>query len=280
VKISGAPGFFCIRKSRLRKTRGPCLRHLFWTLVLVWSATVLAQAPIEPLRRPEETVGQYTWLLSLGYTPSGQEGMGLDDLGQPYTFTRFSQEWRLTLSGTVQIATGLKTGIEISEQTTLTQEIRRYPNDEVRLSSSSRAISYNLFCEYRLDPKNPWDPRASFSLGHPWQGGIGLSLSLLRDPMVLVANISLRGQSEEPWSWLVLGLGAGFVANLWISISASAGLAVPLAGVGIPSTTLGIRTRYALDVKGKQEIGIRATLVLRGGRTWLSLEAEWLGRGP
>ena len=173
-----------------------------------------------------------------------------------------------------------KTGIEISEQTTLTQEIRRYPNDEVRLSSSSRAISYNLFCEYRLDPKNPWDPRASFSLGHPWQGGIGLSLSLLRDPMVLVADISLRGQSEEPWSWLVLGLGAGFVANLWISISASAGLAVPLAGVGIPYTTLGIRTRYALDVKGKQVIGIRATLVLRGGRTWLSLEAEWLGRGP
>jgi hypothetical protein len=98
--------------------------------------------------------------------------------------------------------------------------------------------------------------------------------------MVLVADISLRGQSEEPWSWLVLGLGVGFVANLWISISASAGLAVPLAGVGIPSTTLGIRTRYALDVKGKQEIGIRATLVLRGGRTWLSLEAEWLGRGP
>jgi hypothetical protein len=191
--------------------------------------------------------------------------MGLDDLDQPYTFTRFSQEWRLTLSGTVQMATGLKTGIEISEQTTLTQEIRHYPNDEVRLSSSSRAMSYNLFCEYRLDPKNPWDPRASFSLGHPWQGGVGLSLSLLRDPMVLVADISLRGQSEEPWSWLVLGLSAGFVANLWISISASAGLAVPLAGVGIPSTTLGIRTRYALDVKGKQEIGIRATLVLRGG---------------
>ena len=163
MRISSAPGFLRIRKSRPRKTRGPCLRHLFWTLVLVWSATVLAQAPIEPLRRPEEPVGQYTWLLSLGYTPSGQEGMGLDDLGQLYTFTRFSQEWRLTLSGTVQIATGLKTGIEISEQTTLTQEIRRYPNDEVRLSSSSQAISYNLFCEYRLDPKNPWDPRASFS---------------------------------------------------------------------------------------------------------------------
>jgi len=189
------------------------LRHLFWTLVLAWSATVLAQTPIEPLRRPEEPVGQYTWLLGLGYTPSGQEGMGLDDLGHPYTFTRFSQEWRLILSGTVQMATGLKTGIEISEQTTLTQEIRRYPNDEVRLSSSSRAMSYNLFCEYRLDPKNPWDPRASFSLGHPWQGGIGLSLSLLRDPMVLVADISLCGQREEPWSWLVLGLGAGFVAK-------------------------------------------------------------------
>jgi len=89
VKISSAPGFLRIRKSRPRKTRGPCLRHLFWTLVLVWSATVLAQAPIEPLRRPEEPVGQYTWLLGLDYTPSGQEGMGLDDLGQPYTLHVF-----------------------------------------------------------------------------------------------------------------------------------------------------------------------------------------------
>jgi len=184
------------------------------TLIVFLPFLTLAQVPIEPLQRPEEPVGQYTWRLGLGYTPSGREGVGIDDLGQLYTFTRFSQEWRLTLSGTVQLATGLKTGAEVSEQTTLTKEIRRYPNEEVRLSFSHRSVLYHFFCKSRLDPKNPWDPRASFSLGHPWRGGIGLSLSLLRDPMVLVADISLRGQNEEPQSWLVLRLGAGFVANL------------------------------------------------------------------
>jgi len=203
------------------------------TLTVFLPFLTLAQVPIEPLQRPEEPVGQYTWRLGLGYTPSGREGVGIDDLGQPYTFTRFSQEWRLTLSGTVQLATCLKTGVEVSEQTTLTKEIRRYPNEEVRLSFSHRSVLSS-------GSKNPWDPRASFSLGHPWRGGIGLSLSLLRDPMVLVADISLCGQNEELQSWLVLGLGASFIANLWISISASASLAIPLVGVRIPSTCLSI----------------------------------------
>ena len=272
--------FHIRRKKKGLSTRISKRSWLTLVLVFIYPATALAQAPIDPLRRPEEPVGQYTWRLGLGYTPSGQEGMGIDELGRPYTFTRFSQEWRLTLSGTVQLATGLKTGFEVSEQTLLIQEVRRYPDEEVRLTSSHRAMLYNFFCEYRLDPKNPWDPRASFSLGHPWRGGAGLSLSLLRDPMVLVADISLRGQSEEPWSWLFLGLGAGFVANLWISISATTSFAVPLVGVGIPLMSLSIRARYALDVKGKQEIGVRATLFLRGERTWLSLEVEWVGRGP
>ncbi|MGB9757857.1 MAG: hypothetical protein ACPLZE_05290 [Candidatus Bipolaricaulaceae bacterium] len=248
-------------------------------VILALAFPVFAQQPIDPLRRPEETVGQYTWRLSLGYTPSGREGVGVDELGRPYTFTTFSQEWRLTLSGTVQLATGLKAGVEVSEQTVFTQEVRRYP-EEVRLSFSRRAVSSGLFCEYRLDPQKPWDPRASFLLGYPWKGGAGLSLSLLRDPMVLVADLSVRYQEEEPWSWFMLGLGAGFVANLWINISASATLAVPVGGIGVPQTSLSIRARYALDVKGKQEIGLRANLVLRGEQTWLGLEAEWLGRGP
>lgn len=266
----------------IKGERRPHSMCAFWALILAFILPILAsaQVPIDPLRRPEEPVGQYTWRLALGYTPSGREGVGVDELGRPYTFTRFSQEWQLTLGGTIQLATGLKTGLEVSEQTTFTQEVRRYPDKEIRLSSSHGAVLYSFFCEYRLDPKNPWDPRASFFLGYPWKGGAGLSLSLLWDPVVLVADISFRGQDEEPWSWFVLGLGAGFVANLWISISASASLAVPIVGVGIPYTSLGTRVRYGLDVKGKQEIGIRATLVLRGDLIWLGLEAGWLGRGP
>ncbi|HAZ28052.1 TPA: hypothetical protein DCY67_05510 [Candidatus Acetothermia bacterium] len=248
--------------------------------LFLFSVAAWAQTPIAPLRRPDEATGEHTWQLGLGYTPSGREGFGMDTFGQLYTYTLVSQEWRLSLTGTVHFGGGWKTGFAVSESTTALDEVRRYPWGEERLSSSERGMAYSFFHEWRIDPRNPWDPRVSMSLGHPWTGGIGVAASLLRDPMVLVGEIGLRSQEEEPQAWLTLALGAGFVANAWISISTSGSLAVPVLGVGVPVTSLGVRLRYALDPRGKGELGVRATLSLRGDRAWVSLDAEWTWRGP
>ena len=248
--------------------------------VLVLSVIAWAQVPIDPLKRPDEATGEYTWHLGLGYTPSGREGFGVDGLGQPYTYTLLSQEWRLSLTGTVNFGGGWKTGVEISQSTTTVDELRRYPWGEERLSTTRRGMAYAVRQEWRMDPKNPWDPRVSISLGHPWKAGVVAAASLLRDPMVLVGEIGLRSQEEEPHGWLTLAVGAGFVANAWISISTSGSLAVPVLGVGVPVSSLGVRLRYALDPKGRGEIGVRAALTLRGDRAWVSLDAEWTGRGP
>ncbi len=248
--------------------------------LFLFSAVAWAQTPIDPLKRPDEATGEYTWQLGLGYTPSGREGFGVDGFGQPYAYTLLSQEWRLSLTGAVHFGGGWKTGIEISQSTTILDEVRRYPWGEERLSSSERGMAYSAFQEWRIDPKNPWDPRVSMSLGHPWKAGVAAAASLLRDPMVLVGEICLRNHEEEPQAWLTLALGAGFVANAWISVSTSGSLAVPLLGVGVPLTSLGVRLRYALDPRGKGELGVRATLSLRGDRAWVSLDVEWTGRGP
>ncbi|WP_156890723.1 hypothetical protein [Meiothermus rufus] len=45
----------------------------FW--VLLFLALGLAQAQIDPLRRPEEPPGQVRWSLSLAYTPTGGRGL-------------------------------------------------------------------------------------------------------------------------------------------------------------------------------------------------------------
>lgn len=248
--------------------------------VVIVSFAAGAQAPIEPLKRPEEAPGEYTWQVGLGYTPSGREGFAVDAFGQPYAYTLFSQEWRLSLMGTVYFGGGWKTGVEIAQSTITVDEVRRYPWGEERLSTTERKGGYAVFQEWRIDPKNSWDPRVSLSFGHPWKAEVAGSVSLLRDPMVLVVEIGLRSQEEEPQGWFTLALGAGFVANAWISLSVSGSPAVPVLGVGVPMTSLGIHLRYALDPKGKGEIGVRATLFLRGDRTWLFLDAEWIGRGP
>jgi hypothetical protein len=215
--------------------------------IFLFSLVTWAQVPIDPLKRPDEAVGDYTWQVGLGYTPSGREGFGVDAFGQPYAFTLFSQEWRLSLSGTVHVGGGWKTGIALSESTTTVDELRQYAWGEERLSTTRRSVAYSMFQEWRVDPKNPWDPRVSLSFGYPWKAGVTGAASLLRDPMVLVAEIGLRSQREEPQAWLTLALGAGFVANAWISISTSGSLAVPVLGVGVPVTSLGVRLRYSLD---------------------------------
>lgn len=269
-----------------RRTRSPEERGLKapvrWTpvFVLFLSGLALAQVPIDPLRRPEEEPGQYTWRVGLGYTPSGLEGFAVNALGHPYTYTLFSQEWQLTLAGTIHFGGGWKAGLEISESTMTVDEIRRYPWGEERLSTRERKVAYALLQEWRMDPKNPWDPRVSLMFGYPWKAGVTATASLLRDPMVLVGEIGLRSQEEEPQAWLTLALGAGFVANAWISLSTSMSLAVPVIGVGVPATTLGLRLRYALDPRGKTEVGVRVTLSLRGNRTWLGLAVEAAGRRP
>lgn len=247
---------------------------------LVFPSMMWAQVPIEPLRRPEEGPGAYTWRAGLGYTPAGQEGLGVDGLGRPYAYTRFTQEWRLTLSGTVSLGSWLKAGLELADITTTVEEARSYPFGEERTTSVHRAFAYSASYEWRLDPKSPWDPRASLSFGYPWQAGITAQASLLRDPVVLVGDVGLRSQAEEPQGWLSLALGAGFVANAWITLSTSASWAIPMDGVGVPATTLGLRVRYGLDPEGKKEVGVRVTLSVRGDRTWLALEVEAAGRGP
>jgi len=260
----GAAGNF----TPLTPSGNPSVKVFF---VLAICFVALAQEPIGPLRRMEEVPGQYTWSVSLTYTPSGKEGFGIDEFGTPYTYTRFVQEWRLSFSGTVQLFSGLKIGGEAAQISTITKELRRYQYGEERSEHESHGLAYLFFCETRMDPKNPWDPRISILFGRPWTGGVSLSLSLLRDPIVIVAEFSFRGQEEEPQGWFTSAVGAGFVANPWISISTTASLAIPVIGIGVPQTSLGLRIRYALDLKGKAEIGASATIVLRGDRSWLTL---------
>lgn len=248
--------------------------------VLSLSLLTWAQTPIDPLKRPDEATGEYSWRVSLGYTPSGREGVAVNPSGQPYTFTVLTHEWRLGLIGTVHFGGGWKTGVEVYQITTTAHELRRYPWGEERLTTTDRTMAYSVLQEWRMDPKHPWDPRVSMALGHPWKAGVAVAGSFLRDPMVLVGEVGLRAREEEPQGWLLLALGAGFVANAWISVSASGSLAVPLLGVGVPVTSLGLRLRYALDPRGKGEVGVRAGLTLRGGQTWASLDVEWARRGP
>ena len=63
---------------------------------LAWFVSGGAQAPaFDPLRLAEDTdEAQISWDVSLAHHPQGSTGVGCDDLGQFYTFVRFSDQWQ------------------------------------------------------------------------------------------------------------------------------------------------------------------------------------------
>lgn len=249
-------------------------------IILCLSSLSLPQTPFQPLQRPSESGGQYTWQMNLGYTPSGQEGFGVDEFGQPYSYTRFSQDWQFGISGTLSLNSEWKMGFSGANSTTQHREARKYFNRETDLKSTQHDFMYSISSEYRIDPKSAWDPRLSLSFGHPWQANVGVSVSLLRDPVVLVGQVNMLTQADEPHNWFSLALGAGFVANASINLSTSLSVTIPTSGVGLPTTTIGMRALYSLDSGSKREVGVRVTLSVQGQIPRLSIEADASWRGP
>jgi hypothetical protein len=249
-------------------------------LVVCVSSIGFAQTSFQPLKRSEDVLGQYMLQLSLGYVPSGQDGFDVDDSGQPYSYTRFSQQRHVGVSGTLVLAGGWKLGLDLANVSTTTEELRKYFDQEAEVGFTRNDSSYSVSYEYRLDEKNIWDPRISLSLGYPWRGGIEVSASLIRDPTVLAGSVSMLSQAEEPRNWLLFSLGAGFVANSLISLSASASVMIPTHRVGLPITTVSLRATYSLDSQNKREAAVHTTLNIQGEVPQLMIEAKMSWNGP
>ena len=249
------------------------------TLLAFITLVAVAQAPIEPLRRPEEKPGSYSWQVGMGYTPYGTSGVGVDEHGAPYDFVRLVHKLRFLLSGTVQMSSGLKVGVELVDITTTVKEKRTYLRGTEKLGFTQETLGYSVFYEWRMDPQSPWDPRVSFSFGDHWRTGIKASASLLRDPVVLVGELGVQSREEEPHSWFTVALATGFVANSWIRLSVSASLAVPISGVDFPLGSVGMRMGYAFDPEEKRSAEVRVGMTMSES-TWLSLEVCGRWRGP
>lgn len=264
---------------RRRPSSKPSSPLLVVTVVALLALAAVAQAPIEPLRRPEEKPGSYSWQVGLGYTPYGERGFGVNEHGIPYDFIRLAHEFRLLLSGTVQMSSGLKVGVELVDITTTVEEKRTYLHGPEKLSFTQETLGYSVFYEWRMDPQSPWDPRVSLSFGAPWRTSIKASASLLRDPVVLVGELGVQSREEEPHSWFTVALGTGFVANAWIRLSVSASLAVPSSGAGLPLGSVGIKMVYAFDPQERKAVEVCVS-ILTGESSWISLEMSGRWRGP
>ncbi len=246
-------------------------------MVLIAAAALQAVMgqPIDPLVREAEHVGSYSWQVGLGYTPVGERGTGVDTLGFPYTYTRLAHGVELSLAGTLNIRQGFKVGMEVADTTWHILQRRTCVHETVEEASVKRDFAYTGFGETRLAPDTTLDPRVTLSVGNPQHHNLGVSVNILRDPMVLSGELGLGRHATAPYERLSLSLAAGFVANAWIAVHTTASWNIPLREADLPTATLGIVLAY--DLVGDLTINVRCNLHLQGPATFLSVKLEVTG---
>ncbi|WP_457637634.1 hypothetical protein [Oceanithermus sp.] len=219
------------------------------------------------MKRPENTPGRFSFNVSLGYRPAGGRVLDFDESGSPYTksFADHNLAPAVALSYAVTNRLSLGAGLTVRYQ--IEQSIIRYSDGTSRYSENgSHELLPRISLSYRLEPDSPLDPSISLSLNKPWALGASLSLSAIRDPIVLSGSLAYWHSFMPPFSsTLTLSGGVGFVANDRVSLSANAGLSQPLEFASTPSFLLGLSTSYGLDPEGNGQISLDVDATLNEG---------------
>jgi len=207
--------------------------------ILCITPAAYAQTPIDPLRRLQDVQGAYNYTLGITYTPSSFQGLDfggdLDGNLFPYRFNTFNQNASFSLSGGYSFNPYFGVNSSIDQAFSSIRENRDFfdlTRQTFNGSDSSLGGSFGL--EYRAAPSSLLDPRFAVNIAYPWTVSTQAQVSLIRDPMILLGSLgysrSLQGTGEN----VSLGIGTGFVANDVISLSSSAGYAIPIDGVSLP----------------------------------------------
>jgi len=247
---------------------------------IVWFVLGDAQTePFDVLRLAEDTSeAQISLDLSLSFHPQGSTGAGYDDLGNLYTFVRFSDQWQSSISVSWSFRPCHRLGAALTRSTTTLYERRLYESTESHETSASSSLSYSSYYEYRVDPGSPLDPRLRLSYRSPSWFGLAISINRLLDPVVLTSMVGLVHQHQRPLNWAELSLSAGLVANSRVTYTVSSGLSTPVQDAGLPSASIGLSTRYSIDPNGSLQLSVQTTLHIQGQSSWIAPSVSIRGR--
>jgi len=111
----------------------------------------------------------------------------------------------------------------------------------------------------------------------PRSWGAELSLSQIRDPLVLFGSLHVNREAvgSERVDSVGLGVGAAFVANERVTLRTTVGLTSPLAGLRAPATALSWRVGYFLDAQGDREIAAFGSWTHQGQELAAKIGIEW-----
>ncbi|HEY9701169.1 MAG TPA: hypothetical protein V6C58_01910, partial [Allocoleopsis sp.] len=148
-----------------------------------------AQTPIDPLKLPQAEIGTYIYTFGINFIPDSKKTVLFDELGRPFLDTIFYQNIGTSLSGSysfdesLSIAGGFNYALSIENQKQENADFKQY--NERSFSNASGGLSL----EYRIAPGSLLEPRLSVGVNYPWLINAQTSISLLKDPVILLASL-------------------------------------------------------------------------------------------
>lgn len=217
--------------------------------------------PIDPLVRPRQGAGGYAVSTSLDYAPAVVYGEG-------GTFTR--NELGLGLTGVYNVTDQLRVYGALRASGTLRQQLTpegASGTQNVALSAPTLGAEYAFGGEY--DPTLAADVTPPL-FGQAWGAGLGLSASLLRDPLIVEGSLNYRYTAALPGEGTVThdlyaGLGVGFVVNESFTLRGDVTQNWTVGRIVVPSTDVSTSVSYRLSEQSSLRAG--ASVNALGGET-------------
>src|SRR5690606_36553930 len=123
---------------------------------------------------------------------------------------------------------------------------------------------------------HPLEPAIRLQVASKGTATLGLSVSAIRDPVVLSGRAGVMRNGGEA-DTLELSLGAGFVANDRVSFGASVSHVTVPGTARRPVTVLTARVGYAPGARSTAEIGVTASLHVGGESPSAGFGVFWQG---
>jgi hypothetical protein len=249
------------------------------TIALLLTCTCMSQHA--SLRREDDVSdAEFIWEFGGAFFPHGSQGVGVDSMGNYYEFTRFTGECQSSVSGTWRMNGAIRLGFALRDSFVEVRELRTYTGGEQEIEDSAVEIGVSSYCELRISPDSPLDPRLRFT--HTMREGteVATLISYLTDPIALACSVGIESAPSSPDSWANVMLSAGFVANPRVSLSVVGQWSIPLEEAGLPTSAVSLHSRCSLDYDSKRTLHFRLVFSTSGQTTWIGFGGSLKGVMP
>lgn len=240
----------------------------------------------DPFGDPERSPGAVELGVSAAYSPYEVAGTGVDARGRLYGYVRVVEEARLAAAAEVRFGPSLLLSVELARIFRWVEERRDSPGGLRMVRWGQAVYTAGASVGLRVMETTRWDALLSFGVTHPPGVRMELRAGLIRDPVAMAGSLTLTASPKGAPVSISVALSAAFLANeqanlgLWVRHERPARPEPDAPWHGFAPTAIGFRAGYTPDGEGRQEVGVRAGILLQGGQARPSLAVEYRAARP